>query len=359
MGYEQIDSIQFYGEEDTIDLEVDHEDHTFFANGISVSNSHAISYAYNSYQCAWLYTYHETEWIKACLECDPSPQEILATVRSLGYTIEKPDINFSAVDEWTIRSDKSCIPALTSLKGLGVVGARELVKNRPPNGFNSLQDVFYDGTHWRYSKFNKKCLTALLRLEGLHNVPDAIGPNGVFRNHAHLENALFGITTRASKAKRGAMVDYKNIDLLKKQTITFEELALDADDTDWTVAERIEQQKKIVGFYDKSLIVGKFLKMFNEFGIDAIDETPDKRPKKGVWMTIDDVTQKKAGNGNPFLVVKASGVTEKEYQFRIWKTSKETTKDWISGNIIIASLDYSGEWGYSVPHNCKITQVEQ
>src|SRR3990167_10625049 len=33
--------------------------------------AHAKSYAFNSYQCAFLLTYYEKEWIRACLECDP------------------------------------------------------------------------------------------------------------------------------------------------------------------------------------------------------------------------------------------------------------------------------------------------
>jgi DNA polymerase III alpha subunit len=273
--------------------------------------------------------------------------------------VEKPDVNNSEVDEWAIKDDLTCVPALLSLKGLGLKGAEELVKNRPPEGFSSLQSFFYDGSEWRYSKFNKKCLESILRMEGLRNVPGAVGPNGMFKNHAHLERALFGETTRPSKAKKGALVTYKNLALLKDNRITFEELALNCSDADWPTVQKIEYQKEIVGFYDKSLIVGKFLKMFQEFDIDAIDEAPDDENKTRVWATVDEVQQKKARNGNPFLVVSASGVSERPYSFRVWKTAANSTPFWIVGNVLVFSLNYDKEWGYNVPPNCKIIKVEK
>lgn len=323
------------------------------------NKSHAVSYSFNSYHCAWLYTYHERAWIKACLECDPDPQETLHAVRGLGYDVEKPDVNASDVDEWTIQDDKTCVPALTSLKGVGVTGAQELVKSRPENGFTSLHDFFYDGDEWRYSKLNKKCLTALMRMDAFRNIPGAIGPSGVFKNHAHFERAVFGEVAKPSAAKKGALVTYEIQKLLKANRITLEEAALESDDTEWTVPEKIEFQKEIVGFYDKSLVVGRYLPVFAEFNIDAIDQVEDDTKKSKVWAVVDDVTQRAARNGNPYVVVKASGVTEKTYTFKVWKTSMHNTPFWIPGNIVIFSLEYSEDWGYSLPPGSKIMKVNK
>src|SRR3990167_4200404 len=92
------------------------------------NESHSKSYAFNSYQCAYLLTYHEKEWIKACLECDPDLQETINNVRLLGYEIAKPDINHSST-EWSVK-DKQCFPSLVSLKGVGDVAAQELINRR-------------------------------------------------------------------------------------------------------------------------------------------------------------------------------------------------------------------------------------
>ena len=61
------------------------------------SKNHAIPYSYNSFQCAYLLTYHEKEWVKACLESDPDLQETINNVRQLKYEIAKPDINQSSL----------------------------------------------------------------------------------------------------------------------------------------------------------------------------------------------------------------------------------------------------------------------
>jgi DNA polymerase III subunit alpha len=325
------------------------------------NKSHSVSYAFNSYQCAWLYTYYEAEWIKACLERDPNPQETLGVVRSLGYVVEKPDVNKSDVDEWVVDNDKCCVPSLTSLKGVGSTGAQELVRYRPMGGYKSLQDFFYSGDEWRYSKLNKKCLQALLRMDAFRNIPGAVGKDGIFKNHAHLENALFNEGERPSKAKVGVLVKYKNFDLIKDKKTTFEVLALETDSTDWTSVQKIEHQKEIVGFYDKSLIVGKYLPMFREFEIDAIDEADDEKAKKRVWAIVDEITQKvaKTGQKKPFIVVKASGITEKPYTFRVWNTMASKSLYWVPGNVLVFGLQYSDEWGYAVPANAKIIKVER
>ena len=53
----------------TYDLEINHPDHQFYlANGILTSNSHAISYAMDSFYCAWLLTHYEAEWLCSYME---------------------------------------------------------------------------------------------------------------------------------------------------------------------------------------------------------------------------------------------------------------------------------------------------
>jgi DNA polymerase III alpha subunit len=353
----RVISCEYVGEEQTYDLEVGHEDHQFYtSSGFLTSNSHSACYAFNSYHCAWLYTYYENEWIKACLECDPNPEETLNTVRALGYEVQKPSVNNSEVDEWNVMSDKTCVPAFNSLKGVGLTGARELVKERPPRKFRDLHDFFFDGDYWRYSKLNKKALTALIRMEAFDSL-DCVGPGKLFKNYAHMENTIFGETTKMGRQKK--YVTYQNFDLIKKKKATFEELALDADDNDWPTTQKIQHQKEIVGFYDKGLIVGEFMPTFREFDIESIDQAADEQNKDRVWALVENVKEKMTKNGKPFLTVQVSGMTEKPYNFRVWNESLQTTKHWIEGNVLVFSLNFDKDWGYNVPRNSKILKVNK
>jgi len=341
MTYDKIESVQCVGEDDSYDLEVDSLNHTFYANDISVSNSHAVAYAYDSYQCAWLYTYYPRHWIKACLECDPDLEKTICVVRTLGLDVSKPDVNKSSVSEWNILPNNSCVPPLVSLKGIGLTAANELAHHRPAEGFVDINDFLFKGKVWRWSKFNKKSLTILVRM-GAFNPLGCVGPDKVFKNYRHMEAAL---------------CDADNFGDIKKGKKTIEECALMAPTEDWTIAEQMTIQKSIMGFFDKSLIVGKFLDTFDEFEILAIDEAEDERPKSRVWAVIEKITQKVAKNGRPFLNVVATGLTEKQYSFRVWDTEASTSDVWKEGAIVIFGLDFSSEYGYNVSRYTKIMKV--
>ena len=68
----------------------------YFA-GYGFNKSHAVSYAINSYYCAWLMTYYEEEWITSYLEAVSSnPNKLskaLSETKKMGYKITKIDIN--------------------------------------------------------------------------------------------------------------------------------------------------------------------------------------------------------------------------------------------------------------------------
>jgi len=340
MKCEKIQSIQYFGIDETYDIEVDSQEHTFFANGISVSNSHAVAYSYNSYQCAWLFTYYPDQWIKACLEYDPDLEKTITVVAGLGYQIQKPSVNDSEASEWSVKG-AVCVPALTAIKGIGVTAASELVRLRPRSGFASLRHFFFcDAGIWRWSKFNKKAIEALIKVEGLP-FSDDIGSGKLFKNYRHLFNTLFEV---------------EKFDKLKKNWENIENAAVLADSEDWPVSEKINIQKEIIGFYDKNLIVGNFLEAFKEFGVQAIDESDDEKNKTRVWGLIEQIQKKKTVSDTVFLSVTASGISSKSYNFRVWNPNLEF---WKEGEILILNLEYDKQYGYSVPRHSKIIKVNK
>lgn len=303
------------------------------------NKSHSVSYAINSYQCAWLFAYYDEHWIKACLECDPNLEKTINTVRTLGFNVTKPDVNFSKVDEWAIASDSSCVPSLTSLKNVGVTASAELVRYRK-EGFKDIEDFFHNERgDWRWSKLNKKSLQSLIRIEAFESL-DAVGEDKIFKNYKHMELSLFG-----------------NWDKMRKGKITLREAAMWADEDDWTTTEKMVIQKEIIGFYDKGLIISEYQDILDQYEIQAVDEVPDNVKKVHIWGVVEKVDQKITRTGKPFLVVTTTGMSDLPYTFRIWDTSKEKTPVWTEGNVVVFSLGYSKQWGYSLPRNCNVVKM--
>jgi hypothetical protein len=118
-----IGSIEYFGDHDTYDLEVEHSDHQFYLpNGILTSNSHAVAYAIDSYMCAWLLTHYESEWLCTYLESMSANSEdrskAFAEAKNLGYTIKSVDINQSG-SEWTALPNKTLVKIFGTIKGVG------------------------------------------------------------------------------------------------------------------------------------------------------------------------------------------------------------------------------------------------
>jgi DNA polymerase-3 subunit alpha len=293
------------------------------------NKSHSVSYAFISYQCAWLYTYYNKYWIKACLECDPDPERTLNTVRQLGFLTLKPDVNTSDAEHWIINEDKTCIPCLTSLKGVGITASNELVKSRPKDGFKDIHDFFFSGKTWRWSKFNKKSLDVLIKIEAFDSL-NCVGPDKIFSNYKHMYESII-----------------KNFDAIKRKKKTIQQAALETPSDDWTTTEKMIIQQKIVGFYDKGLIIKEFLSTFEDLGIEAIDEARDEKSKSRIWAVVEKAVEKRTKTKKKYLQITVSGMSEKLYLFRAWDTSKENAT-WSEGSVVVFSLDFSKKWGYSL-----------
>lgn len=295
------------------------------------NESHSKSYAYNSYQCAYLLTYYEKEWIKVCLEFDPDLQETINNVRLLGYEIAKPDVNHSLLT-WAVKNN-DCFPSLLSLKGVGDVAAKELVDRRG-TGFKDINDFFFTPeSDYRWNKLNKKSIEMLIKTGAFDNL-DCVGPKKLFQTNKHFCDTIVN-----------------NLDKIRSKKLSLEDAAKQTEVSDWTTKEVFSFQKEIVGFYDKPAFLKKFEKVFKEFEILAIDETPDGNKEK-VWAIIEEVEQKKTKTGKPYIVVKCSGRSEKMYDFKVWDQQK--TEEWEIANVIIVDLEHSS-YGFALPRNYNVT----
>ncbi len=98
-GFNSIVKVEFIGQKDTLDFEVDHKDHVFYANDIVVSNSHGASYAMTTVASVYLKFFYPldffTEAFKLCKEKQDPTGEIAVLVRELpafGIELLPPDL---------------------------------------------------------------------------------------------------------------------------------------------------------------------------------------------------------------------------------------------------------------------------
>lgn len=101
---------------DTYDIEIDSKDHIFYGNGIATSNSHAVSYSYISYLCAW--TKHHfplhfyASWLAGArerLEKEKEIRELYAEASSESILIKTPSLHTLLWNNCDVVVDKDFI----------------------------------------------------------------------------------------------------------------------------------------------------------------------------------------------------------------------------------------------------------
>lgn len=60
--FERINKIEYIGEKETMDLEIDSKFHNFYANDICVSNSHSFAYSVLALRTLYLKRYYPIEF---------------------------------------------------------------------------------------------------------------------------------------------------------------------------------------------------------------------------------------------------------------------------------------------------------
>lgn len=107
------------------------------------NQAHSTAYGLTAYYCAYLAVHYPTEFHAALLSVaagdkDKEPKYLRAT-RSRGIRVKSPKINES---EFSYVPQESWIrKGLLSIKGIGDKTAQELIDKRPPNGYESLEQL--------------------------------------------------------------------------------------------------------------------------------------------------------------------------------------------------------------------------
>lgn len=304
-----IISVEEIGEHQTYDLEVDHPDHQFYlANGVLTSNSHAVSYAIDSYWCAWLMTYYEEEWLCAYLESmsgnGDHRAKAFGEVKALGYSIVPIDINH-ATTGWTILPGKKFMPSMSSCKGVGEIAVAEIEEMRP---FSSLEEILWnpDGT-WRPSKFNKRSLESLIKIRAFESL-GIVGEGKLFESYKQMHEILIENANEIKKSSRR--------DPMRGKSAFGELLKTTRGMGEWSKTELVEYSQELLGALDVGLLVSdELLTRLESKGIRPVDQW-DK--KDIYWAIVSDAIPKKTKNGKNYLMLKLMGMNGKEFKCFAW-----------------------------------------
>lgn len=305
----KVKSFKSVGMQQAYDLEVGHPDHQFYlANGLLTSNSHAVSYAIDSYMCAWLLTYFEPEWLCAYMETqDGQPEkraEAIGELKSFGYEIVKVDINH-ATDEWTIMPGKKFMPSFSTVKGVGAAAIEEIDENRkvlPDRMYKTVEQLLWkpDGS-WRHSKFNKRAFENLIKICAFDSM-DIVGPDKPFSSYQHMWKCLIEDNAKIKHKKHGKAELERRIKDLRCE--------------EWSKNTLIRNAKELVGSGDLNLIVFPETRDYFEtkklLSIDDFDKPAE------YWFIIDELVKKTTKNGKQYALLTVMGLSGKKHKMFCW-----------------------------------------
>ena len=289
-----------------------------YFSGYGFSKNHAIPYSIISYQCAWMQTYYQDEWIASFLDHEPDSRKEAAIniARSFGYSVKSLDINTSGT-QWEIVNNELVSP-LTTVKGLGAAAIDELILKRP---FSSVEDLLFDkGVIAR--KVNKKSLDALCRAGAMECLMDER-----FFGDKHFWSAVV-----VDKPKSKKKLD-ENIEKYREEG-------------SFTKAEIIAHYKALTGIYPINMVVPvKAYEFFEMQGIRPISEY-DSDLGKG-WCVPTEVTLKKTKTGKPYYMVKVIDSNMEEQRVNCWGIDPKKDSIYVNKLYVLEWPQYNETWGFS------------
>lgn len=318
---EEIISVEEVGYEETYDLEVEHPSHTFYANDISVSNSHGVSYSIISFQTAHLLTYFPAEWACALLEkdtdMDGKKERAIMSVGHMGFDIEKADIN-SSTGIWELSKTKEnvIVQSLASIKGLGDKAITEIVNNRP---YKTVEDLIFN-PNIDYSKFNKKHLGLFVLSRVLDSLMDER-----FKNLNHFYLSLCDPRPATPEHLRQNIEMYSGV-------------------KDFTTEEKIAFLIDFTGIFPlKQVISDRLLEQLRRRGCPPISRYDEKLGLS--WGIVRDLESRKTAKGKLYYVATLVDDNYATTKVKCWGVSPRDAL--FLNRPYIVKTKYDQTWGHS------------
>ena len=298
-----------------------------YFSGYGFTKAHAVCYSIISYQCAWLMSYYEGEWLAAYLDkvSDKKKESAIATAKTLGYTISKLNVNISGKQWEYDESTNSLLQPLTTIKGLGDAAMEQVVNNRP---FHTVEDFLFH-PDVKYSKLNKKALDVLVRAGACDHLKD-----DRFTGMKHFWSAVV-VDRPKNKKKFG-----ENIELYKAEG-------------DFSRDELISQKSDLTGIFPFDLVMSDSVRVkleqlpvvpISEYEV-AMSVESSEDDQLLVWFVPRKLLKKKTTRGKEYWILKVVDSNNAMVDIKCWNPSENDTI--YVNQPYMAKLDYSEQWGFS------------
>ena len=276
--------------------------------GYGFNKSHAAAYALLAYQTAWLKAHHAPEFFAASMAYDIHQTEKLAVfvddARRLGMTLLPPDLNASEADfDVQVREGKPAVRyALAALKSVGEGAMDKLVEERRTVGsFRSLDDLAHRVDPRLLNKRQLETLAAAGAFDSL----DA-NRAGAFA----VAETMLAVAARAHDQRTSGQGG-----LFGEGAATGGEAIKLPKSANWSIAERMEQEKEAFGFYFSAHPVDRhrhLAKMHGVRAFTALAELPipdDGRVGATMAVLVEEARWRTSARGKRYMMATLSDAT--------------------------------------------------
>lgn len=257
------------------------------------NKSHADSYAYISYQCAYLLYHYPAQWIASILDVETNGNaddkfNVISLIKSHGYNIEFPEVNKSK-DKWVILDENTFLAPLTLVKGLGDKALSELMSNAP---FKSIEDLLFND-NISYRAVNKGILDKLCLSEALSSLMD-----DRFENDRHFYSCI--TAEKKTKSKFSKIIEENRGQL------------------PFSNQEIFENKSRLLGYLDIDLLMPEDVKTkLLEKNVPSITHF-DLTEGKYTWFYVSSFEEKISAKGNSYTLLKVMGSGFDEHEIYLF-----------------------------------------
>ncbi len=264
------------------------------------NKSHAACYAYIAYQTAYLKAHYPAEFMAAMLtsvkDGKDRPAVYLAEARSMGLTVESPDVNESDVD-FTVTDAGTIRYGLSAVRNVGEGVVRAIIAERKENG--PFAD-FYDFC----ARVDPQCLNK--------RTIESLVKGGAFDSLGHSRKGLVSvhvvvIDVVLEKRRREDAGQFSLFDAIGDDTDTSASIDLPPIPHDeYERAEKLRHEKEMLGLYVSDHPLNGLERQLAErvdFGIAAVVESPPDG--RSVWLggVVVNVEQRFTRKGDRMMIL--------------------------------------------------------
>ena len=237
--------------------------------GYGFNKSHAAAYAVVAYQTAWLKTNYPVEFLSAMMTNDQGDtaklSQYIAEAKTLGIETLGPDINASGLHFAPAAAEggrRVIRFGLAAIKGVGEAAVEALLAARSLGGtFINLEDLC---GRVEPKAINRKALESLIKAGAC----DSVGPNRATVFH-QIDGSMARATANASDKSRGQVSFFDTFEAAPAARQRVENPVVQED---WPVAQKLADEKELVGFYVSGHPLGPYEKLLSRHTTHTIEE---------------------------------------------------------------------------------------